>query len=76
VLAENERLYARLEDLTKQLADVKGKKVRSSWSSSCCEQMMGLQCRRFAASTEKRPRESEAGDSKGKTEPPDGVREQ
>jgi hypothetical protein len=68
-LAENERLYTRLEELTKQLAALKGTKAPEQLELELLrirEQMMALQRRAFAASSEKRPRDSETRDGKGK----------
>ncbi|MDB4977681.1 MAG: hypothetical protein JWN48_6022 [Myxococcaceae bacterium] len=76
-LAENERLYTRLEALTKQLAALSGAKAPEQLELELLrihEQMMALQRRAFAASSEKRPRDQDAAPSK--PEPPDSVREQ
>jgi transposase len=76
-LAENERLYARLEALTKQLAALEGKRSPEQLELELLrvrEQMMALQRRMFAASSEKRARESDA--AAAKPEPPTGTREQ
>lgn len=76
-LAENERLYARLETLTKQVAALEGKKTPEQLELELLrvrEQMMALQRRMFAASSEKRTRESDAAPAK--PEPPRGPRDQ
>ena len=54
-LAENERLYARLEALTKQFAALEGKRSPEQLELDLLrvrEQMMALQRRMFAASRE------------------------
>ena len=76
-LAENERLYARLESLTAQLAELQGKKAPEQLELELLrikEQMMALQRRMFAASSEKRPREHDIAPRE--PEPPTGPREQ
>lgn len=78
-LAEVDRLYARLEVLTKQLAALQGTQAPEQLELELLrirEQMMAMQRRAFAASSEKRSREVETDDSKSKPSPPDGVREQ
>ena len=76
-LAENERLYARLEALTKQLAELEGKKSPEQLELELIrikEQMMALQRQMFGSSSEKRPRESDAAPAT--PAPPHGPREQ
>lgn len=76
-LAENERLYARLESLAAQLAELQGKKAPEQLELELLrvkEQMMALQRRMFAASSEKRPREHAT--AMREPEPPFGPREQ
>jgi transposase len=76
-LAENERLYARLAALTKQLAELEGKKSPEQQELELLrikEQMMALQRRTHGASSERRPRDSDAAPAKA--EPPSGPREQ
>ena len=80
-LAENERLYVRLKALTKQLAELEGNKSAEQQELELLriqEQMMALQRRTFAASSEKRSHDSESGESENerKPEPPTGPREQ
>jgi len=78
-LVELDRVYALLELLTKQNAELRGTKAPEQLELELLrirEQMMALQRRAFAASSERRPRDGETGDGKGKAEQPDGVREQ
>ena len=77
-LAENDRLYARLEELTKQLAALRGAKAPEQLELELLriqEQMMALQRRMFAASSEKRPRDQDKAPA-AKPEPPSSPREQ
>jgi hypothetical protein len=66
-LAENERSYACVEALSKQLAVLSRAKAPELFDLDLLrirEQMMALQRHTFGAASEKRPREREAGDSR------------
>ena len=76
-LAENERLYARLEALAKESASLRGERAPEQLEMELLrvrEQMMALQRRMFAASSEKRPREHDV--EPREPEPPLVPREQ
>ena len=76
-LAENERLYARLEALAKENASLRGERAPEQLELEPLrvkQQMMALHRRMFAASSAQRPREHDVAPRE--PEPPLGRREQ
>lgn len=79
-LAENDRLHKRLEAMVKEMAELKGDSGAKQLELELLhlkEQMAALQHRMFAASSEKRPRDKEAGaETPPSPRPPASPREQ